>query len=448
MSDAQGLELSGPDAAPAGTSSSISAAALLRYGCFGMPLALVALPIYVYVPKYYSDHFELSLALIGQVLLAVRLFDAISDPLFGSWVDGGRRATLARWLHGYRRFIVIALPFLAVGYVLLFHPPDSMPKGQAHAAIWLAITLMIVYAGFSLATIAYYSWGADLSPRPSERTRISGVREASGLVGVLASAALPELIGMDGLSLVFVLALLLTGAVLLLGAPHPPIHAPQPKAPGMAAFGAIKLPLGNSQFRVLLLIFLFNGIASAIPATLVLFYIRDGLGLEKYSPLILAIYFIAAAAAIPFWVALSRRIGEARAWLTGMLLAVAVFIWVLSLNSGALIGFSVICLFSGAILGADLSLPPAILAGVIGRGGHRGANEGAYFGIWNLATKLNLALAAGISLPLLNMLGYQPEHLDQQGVRALTYCYALIPSILKLGAAGLLWRSRFVRDAL
>ena len=124
------------------------------------------------------------------------------------------------------------------------------------------------------------------------------------------------------------------------------------------------------------------------------------------------------------------------------------FIWVLALSPGDLFGFSAICLFSGAILGADLSLPPAILAGVIARGGHRGTHEGAYFGIWNLATKLNLALAAGISLPLLNMLGYQPEHLDARGIRALTYCYALAPSILKLLAAAILWRSRFVRDKL
>ena len=69
----------------------------------------------------------------------------------------------------------------------------------------------------------------------------------------------------------------------------------------------MKLPLGNSQFRILLAVFLANGIASAIPATLVLFYIRDGLGLERYAGLILTIYFIAAAGAIPGWVALARR---------------------------------------------------------------------------------------------------------------------------------------------
>ncbi len=423
----------------------LSLGALVRYGSFGMPLALVALPIYVFVPKYYSDHFAVSLALIGQVLLGVRLLDAISDPLFGNWVDRRRSTKGPRWLWGYRRFIAIAVPFLALGYVLLFHPPGALPQATAHAAVWLAICLIVVYAGFSLATIAYYSWGADLSPAPRERTRISGVREAAGLIGVLAAAALPQLFGMDVLSLVFVVFLVVTACILLGFAPHPTIGA-APLSEPMTAI--LKIPLSNPRFVRLLAIFLFNGIASAIPATLVLFYIRDVLGLERLSGAFLGVYFICAAGAIPLWVALARRIGEARAWLTGMVLAVAVFIWVLALGAGAVVGFGVICVLSGAILGADLSLPPAILAGVISHGGHRGTREGAYFGIWNLATKLNLALAAGISLPLLGLLGYQPDALDARGVSALTLCYALVPSALKLIAAGLLWRSRFFREAL
>ena len=441
--DAGGLSLPVDKVAESGARLSLSA--LFRYGSFGMPLALVALPIYVFVPKYYSDHFAVPLALIGQVLLGVRLLDAVSDPLFGSWVDRGRRATGVTWLQGYRRFIAIAVPFLAIGYILLFHPPAGLPAGSAHPAIWLAVTLIVVYAGFSLATIAYYSWGADLSPAPTERTRISGVRESSGLIGVLAAAALPQLFGMDILSVVFVVFLAVTASVLLFSAPHPAI-GPAPRAEPI--FQVLRVPFQNPRFVTLLFIFLFNGIASAIPATLVLFYIRDVLGLERFSGAFLGVYFICAAGAIPLWVALARRIGEARAWLTGMVLAVAVFIWVLSLGPGAMIGFGVICVLSGAILGADLSLPPAILAGVIGRGGHRGTREGAYFGIWNLATKLNLALAAGISLPLLGFLGYDPEALSVKGATALTLCYALVPSGLKLIAAALLWRSRFYKEAL
>lgn len=53
----------------------------------------------------------------------------------------------------------------------------------------------------------------------------------------------------------------------------------------------------------------------------------------------------------------------------------------------------------GLALGADLAIPPSILADVIdwGRGGAGPAQEGGYFGLWSLVTKLNLALAAPLS---------------------------------------------------
>ena len=103
--------------------------------------------------------------------------------------------------------------------------------------------------------------------------------------------------------------------------------------------------------------------------------------------------------------------------------------------------FRSICLLSGLALGADLALPPALLAGVIGDAGHSSQREGAYFGLWSWATKMNLALAAGISLPLLEWLGYVPGQPSEAGLRALVIAYALLPCLLKLVAAWLLWRA-------
>ena len=59
----------------------------------------------------------------------------------------------------------------------------------------------------------------------------------------------------------------------------------------------------------------------------------------------------------------------------------------------------------------------------------------------SLITKLNLAFAAGISLPLLEVLGYTPGISTIDGVRALAIGYALIPCLLKLFAAIILLRS-------
>ena len=38
---------------------------LFQYGLFGLPLAMLALPIYVYLPQFYAMHTGLSLAALG-----------------------------------------------------------------------------------------------------------------------------------------------------------------------------------------------------------------------------------------------------------------------------------------------------------------------------------------------------------------------------------------------
>jgi len=93
-------------------------------------------------------------------------------------------------------------------------------------------------------------------------------------------------------------------------------------------------------------------------------------------------------------------------------------------------------------LGADLALPPSLLADVMDEDVNAAAarSEGAYFGVWNLVTKLNLALAAGISLPLLGALGYAPGAAGASGGgAALSFVYCLVPCALKLAAAAALW---------
>ena len=81
-------------------------------------------------------------------------------------------------------------------------------------------------------------------------------------------------------------------------------------------------------------------------------------------------------------------------------------------------------------------MPAAIAADL----GERQGQAGACFGVWNFVAKLNLALAAGLSLPLLGLLGYVPG--QGSGLGALTFAYALLPLGFKAVAALLLWRWR------
>jgi Na+/melibiose symporter-like transporter len=180
-------------------------------------------------------------------------------------------------------------------------------------------------------------------------------------------------------------------------------------------------------------------VAGAVPATLALFFIRDRLQAAAFEPLFLASYFAAGALSMPLWVRMVTHFGLARAWLAGMVLAIVTFAWAALLGSGDVVAYTAVCVASGIALGADLSLPSALLAGVIQRAGHGERLEGAYFGWWNFATKLNLALAAGIALPLLGAFGYTPGSRDAGALQALSNAYCLLPCLLKLVAGALLW---------
>lgn len=397
---------------------------LFNYGAFGLPLAMVALPIYVYLPQFYAQRSGLSLAAIGAALLAARVAAAFIDPLLGWWIARGQGA--------YARYVALALAPLLLGFVALFHPPDL---GARAALAWFLGTLMLVYLGFGLASIAHQSWGAALSQAPLERARVTGAREACGLAGVVLAAAVTGVAGYGALSIAFGAALA-AGAALLLALAARPLPAPHLPA---ASWRGLALPFGQRRFRALFAVLLVNGVASAIPATLFLFFAADRLRLAALSGLFLILYFGAAALSIPAWVALAARLGEARAWVAGMLLASLVFVWAFWLAPGAALGFGAICMLSGLALGADLALPPALLAGVIGAAGHAGAHEAAYFGVWNWGVQMTLALAAGIALPLLAWCGYAPG--TARGGAALVAAYALLPCALKLLAAAMLWRA-------
>lgn len=408
-----------------------------RYGLLGLPLAFVALPLYVHLPHVYASRYGVPLATLGAVLLLARLFDALTDPWLGRWGDRLQSRSALPLL----RTAAGAAALMVLGMGLLFFPPWAQP---GHIGALLTV-LMLTCLAYSLVAIAHQSWGARLGGDEAQRTRIVAWREGAGLLGVVLASVLPAWLGWGPWLAVFALGLLL-GLWTWWRGPRPESTFTGATATASAASTRSELlhPWGHAPFRRLMAVFVLSGMASAVPATLVLFFIQDRLEASALEPLFLASYFLAAALSMPLWTRAVARWGLARSWWLGMLLSVAVFAWAATLGAGDTLGFGAVCVLSGLALGSDLALPSALLAGTIAERGDRGTREGAYFGWWNLAAKLNLALAAGLALPLLQVLGYQPGTRSAQGLQALTLAYAVLPCALKLLAAWLLHRS-FVR---
>lgn len=403
----------------------------MGYGLLALPLAFVALPMYVNLPHFYATQFAVPLTSLGAVLLFSRLIDAFVDPMLGRLSD-------ALYLRSSLSVLGVALVYamgLLLSFAALFFPPSFTDSFDY--VIWVGVWVTVCHLSYSGISILHQAWASRLGGGASQQSRVVAWREGAGLVGVVTASALPVMAGWLSttvfLGLMLALGLMVWSRVMLQ-------TLIQKDGQTELSDKDNYLPLRQISFRKLLWVFLLNGIASAVPAGLVMFFIEDQIQASAaMSPLFLGVYFLSGALSLPLWLKLVRAQGLAKAWLIGMVLAIISFASVVLLGPGDEFLFLAVCLASGIALGADLVVPAALLNRVIDKLGHRGRAEGLYLGWWNLASKLNLALAAGLCLPLLSHWGYSPGTQTAEGLRALSLAYGVLPCVLKLTALAVLF---------
>ena len=419
----------------AGSAPGLSRATLLCYGLPGLVTAIPTIPVFTLLPAFYAEDIGLGLALTGAVLFAGRALDLISDPLVGLLADrwaGGR---------GLATLVLIGALIGAPALVLLLSPPAGM--SAAAGAGWLLGFSTLLYLGWTLVQIPYLTWGARLSQDYHQRTRLTASREGWTLGGIMLSASLPAILGAmaldEGQRLAalgwLAVALGLPAFYLLLRR----VPAPLPMANAGSGWRGIT---DNRLFLRLLASWFLNGLANGIPAVLFPLYCAYVLAVDDQTRnLLLALYFGCAVAGIPLWLMLSRRLSRHRAWALAMAVTCPAFAFAALLGPGDVGAFALICVVTGLCLGADLALPPAIQADVADwdRLRFRRNRTAGLFALWGMATKLALALAAGLALPALGALGLGGEAPPPLALTALALTYALIPCTLKLAAVTLMY---------
>jgi len=389
---------------------------LPRYAGFGAALAFAGPPIYIHAPNLYAAEYGLGLAAMGALLLGLRMLDFIQDPLLGWWLARSRapRANVVA------AFAVI----LGLGALALFWPTSAVAPG-----IRFVLALAVVFTAFSALQIIFYESGLDLAGRAGvSHSKVAGWREAGVLAGVTAACILPEIakpvVGPSaayGLFAVAFCGVLGLAAFSMAGA-----WPRRDKVRRQSGFAAC---WRDATLRRLLLIGLLNALPVGLTATLFLFFVQDRLSAPEHTGPALVAFFLAAAAAAPLWARLADQIGAKRALLSGMAGAIAVFATATTLGPGDWPLFYVIAIGSGAAMGADMTLLPAMLSKRLSRLG--GGGEIA-FGAWGFVNKASFALAAGLALPALDYFGYAPGGANPpEALAALTFAYAAAPCGLK-----------------
>jgi glycoside/pentoside/hexuronide:cation symporter, GPH family len=413
-------------------------AVLMAYGMPGLPAAALGVPLYIFLPTFYTAGLGLPLAAVGTALLVARLWDVVTDPLVGALSD----RTHSRF--GRRRpWLIASLPLLMVSVWMLFRPIEG--AGVGYLTLWS----LALYLGWTMLSLPHGAWGAELSDNYHERSRITAAREIAVVLGTLVAAGLPAALQIDGdsrsgavlavLAPTLVVGLPVAVLIAIIVVPDRPVRRVQP-VPWRRA-GA--LLAANRPFRRLIVAYLVNGTANGLPATLFLLFVAHVLAEpEMQGPLLFA-YFFCGIVGVPGWLVLARRIGKHRTWCFAMAANCAVFVWAPLLGAGDVWPFLVICVLSGLCLGADLVLPSAIQADVIdvdtAAGG--GRRTGVYFAFWGMATKLALALAVGVAFPLLDLAGFTADGLNEpSALLTLALLYSAVPVVFKVFAITLMWR--------
>jgi glycoside/pentoside/hexuronide:cation symporter, GPH family len=409
---------------------------ILAYAAPALGLAVLTLPVYALLPKFYAG-LGLPVAGIGLVLLLARLWDGVTDPLIG-WFSDRSRSRLGR----RRPWIVAGLPLTLLSLWFLFLPPAGV--GLFYLTLWS----FLLYLGWTMIYVPYAAWGAELSGDYHERTRIAAWRDVLFLLGSIAAPVLVNAGGVGGSGqegdalflLGALVAVSLPVGVLLLAllVPEPPLPVRQPRLTRRRAW---VLLVRNEPFRRLILAWLLNGLANGLPGQLFLFYVQFVLQDQERAGLLLLLYIVPGLLAVPLWIQLSRRFGRHRVWTGAMLWACVWFACVPLLGPGDFWAFAAICVLTGSVLGADLVLPNAMQADVVDLDTARTgvARTGLYFALWSLATKLALALAA-LGLTAAGLFGFSVSAPNSPtALLALTLIYAWVPLVFKLIAVALLW---------
>ncbi len=279
--------------------------------------------LYFYAPPEDADlEQQLPRLLLGILLVAGRVLEALDDVLIGYWSD----RTHTRW--GRRiPFIVLATPLWALFGVLLFTPPES---GTVSTAVYLFLVLELFFLFSTLAGGPYEALLPEVAPRNEDRVKVVGVRTyfgaAGAAVGLVVSGVFVEHIGFAGMALAIGAVALVARYVGLAGVWE------RAKASQLAASvpfrEAMRMTFSNRNFLLFLPTFVLFQIGLQMLIGLLPFYVNAVLRSDEegtWVAVLTAVAICSMLTALPFFGRLALRTTKRHAYRAALLASALLF---------------------------------------------------------------------------------------------------------------------------
>lgn len=391
--------------------------------------------------RFLTDVLHFPVALAGAIPLTGRFIDAITDPLMGRISDH------TRWRWGRRRpyMLIGCVPF-GVSFVLLWvNPPFA---GQTADFIYYASVYVLLSIASTVVTVPYMALIPEMARNYDERTSLNTYRAAAGLLGVfvtLAMSALARSLGDDAQG--WFEAAMIIGVWLIV--PWFAVHRvtwerPQAARETLGIAESLRLVARHRTYMHLCAVYIPGRIAIDLVSAMFFYYVAWVIGRREDFELVMFTFLSLVILALPFWLALARRIDKKTVFIIGV-------VWWIGAQGLMLLGgpdwprWTIFAVAAFAGIGyavADL-MPWAMLPDVIDEDelatGER--REGLYNGTFTLLRKMGGATAVllvGISLDLSRYDGTAATQPDS-AITAIRIMMALVPAVLLAATA---WTAR------
>ena len=127
---------------------------------------------------YYNQVLGVSGSYIGTGMFIAIIFDAITDPVVGSWSDSFK----SRWGRRHPFMIMGAVP-MSILFFGIFWPPSGL--SEYGLFLWFTVMSVLMRTAHTLFQVPYMSLGVELTQNYKERTRIAQFRYFIGAASSL-----------------------------------------------------------------------------------------------------------------------------------------------------------------------------------------------------------------------------------------------------------------------
>ncbi|MCL2299359.1 MAG: glycoside-pentoside-hexuronide (GPH):cation symporter [Firmicutes bacterium] len=375
-----------------------------------------------YLTMFYSDVLHIPMASITVLLLALRVWDGINDPIWGTIVDRRPAGKNGKFRPYLRAFCVP----LALCGVLMF---TKIPGLSAAQYLIYAYITHILYEGFyTTVNMPLGAMASVITDDGAERSQLSTYRTiGSGMGSAVGAVVLPQVIfsrAQDGadyldgnkLFLTMLVLAVCSVALTMLSFRMTTERVPPPPAEEKHnIFGTVRVLLRNRPYLALCFAAMLLIGVTMYTQTVYGFLYKDYFSSASLNTYVSIATYAPTAILVPFIQKLVRRFGKKRLCAWGLLLSAAANTLALLLRTSNPYVFMGFCFFSG-LGGTFLNMQLwALIADVLDYQEllSRKREEGTCYALFFFMRKIGQTLAGSGSAFLLGKIGYDENKIVQ-----------------------------------